>query len=330
MKKYDVIGLGNSLLDLTFEVEDTLLRDFGMKKGEMALIDKEKNKFILKSLEKHSSKMSPGGSCSNTIAGVSILGGKTAFLGKIGTDELGKIYELKTKDLGVQARFSKHKELSTGNAITFITPDKERSFAVYLGASNCLDDSVISESTISNSGILHLEGYNLEPGESRTTSLKAIDIAKNNSTKISLDLSDSSVVHRNLDFLKEVAKGVDILFVNESEALAFTGKVPEKALDHISRLCRIAVVKLGEKGSLIKSEGKTFIIPPFKAKLVNTNGAGDMYAAGLLYGISKKIGLEKSGKLASFAASLVVSSNGARLEKDLIIILDTYKSELGL
>ena len=130
MEKYDVLGIGNSLLDITLEVDESVLKELGLKKGEMILIDKDKNKYLLEKLKAHSCKTSPGGSCSNTIAGISILGGKTAFIGKIGNDEIGRIYEKKTKESGVEGKFVKHPTLATGNAITFITPDKERSFAV--------------------------------------------------------------------------------------------------------------------------------------------------------------------------------------------------------
>ncbi|MDP2925253.1 MAG: adenosine kinase [Nanoarchaeota archaeon] len=330
MKKFDVIGLGNSLLDFSFEIEDKALESLGFKKGEMTLVDKEKSKDIFLKLGSYESKISPGGSCSNTIAGIAILGGKTAFFGKIGFDEYGKLYEDLTNEIGIDSFFSNLNNEMTGHAITFITPDKERSFAVNLGASMYFNKKDIIEEVIKNSKILHLEGYSFEALNLKEASLYAIDIAKKNNVKVSIDLSDPGIIKRNHEFFRELLEdSIDIVFVNEKEAEEFTKKSPEEAIKELSKLCEIAIVKLGENGSIIRFKGKTYKIPSFKTNLMNTNGAGDMYAAGFLYGLSKNLDLEKSGKLASYAASLVVASPGARLEKDLIISLNKYKSEIG-
>lgn len=330
MKKYDVIGIGNSLLDITYQVENEVIKKLGLKKGEMMLIDEEKNKEIIKLLEEYPSKIYPGGSCANTIAGISILGGDTAFLGMVGKDDFGEIYTSMTEEYGVSSNFSKHETESTGNTITLITPDKERTFAVYLGASIFFKEKNIIEEIIKDSKILHLEGYSLESPDLRKASLYAINIAKKNNSIVSIDLSDSSLIKRNLDFLKDLIKNsIDIVFVNETEAEAFTGKKPREAIEEISKLCDISIIKLGSKGSLIKLKNILLEIPPFKTEIINTNGAGDMYAAGILYGLSNNLDLEKTGKLASYAASLVVASPGARLGKDLIKHLNNYKSEIG-
>ncbi len=329
MKKYDVIGIGNSLLDITFEINESLLNELGFKKGEMHLIDREKSREILKKLEHINPKIFPGGSSSNTIAGVSILGGNSVFSGMIGNDFYGELYESKTKEAGVLTNFSKNKDEITGYAITFITPDKERTFAVHLGASLFFKEEHVSEELIKDSKILHIEGYCLESPDLRDSCLYAIDLAKKHNLKISLDVSDSALVKRNLPFLKELIKEkIDIVFLNENEAEVFTGKSPEKAIDEISELCEITIVKLGEKGSLIKNKNNLYEIPAFETNIINTNGAGDMYASGILYSVSNNFDLKKAGELASYAASLIVASPGARLEKPLITQLNKYKSEI--
>ena len=317
MKKYDVVGIGSALLDFTYEVDDSLINDLGLKKGEMQLIDNNKSKEILKKLVKYPVKISPGGSSSNTVAGVAFLGGKSVLLGKVGKDEYGKIYETMTKESNVISRLKKHEFEITGHAITFINPDGQRSFATNLGASQYLVKEDLDEEYIRDSKFLHIEGYLLENPNLRSVVLEAIKIAKISGTIVSLDLSDSGLIKRNLDLFKEFVKEyVDIVFANETEAKAFTDKEPGDAVFDISDISEIAVVKLGENGSLLRSNKILVEIPAYKnPDFKNTNGAGDSFAAGFLFGLVNELDLEKSGKLASYVASLVVGNSGARLEK---------------
>jgi len=186
-----------------------------------------------------------------------------------------------------------------------------------LGAAVHFAKEDISLEDIENSKILHLEAYQLEDESLRKAVFSAIEIAKKNGVLISMDLSDSGLVLRNKDFFKEfVSENVDVLFSNEDEAKAFTDKEGRDALDSIYEMCKLAVVKLGSKGSLIKYKDKVHEILPFKVDAVNTNGAGDTYAAGILYGLANDLDIDKAGELASYAASLVVSNSGARLEHD--------------
>ncbi len=325
MKKYSVVGIGSALLDFTFEVNDSFLNEIGLRKGEMQLIGKEKSEEILKRLKNFPVKISPGGSASNVIAGVSYLGENSAFIGKIGNDSHGKIYEEKTKEAGVNALFSRHETELTGHAITFITPDFERTFAVHLGSSLHFKKENINEDAIKESRILHLEGYQLGDEELKKAVYRAVKIAKENNLLISLDLSDSGLIKNNLSIFKDFIKeNVNIVFANESEAKAFTGKNAEDALGEMSKICDITIIKLGEKGSLIKFENKTYKIPAYKTKVINTNGAGDMYAAGILYGIINNLDLEKSGRIASYAASLVVGKPEARYPSGLKDKIDRF------
>jgi sugar/nucleoside kinase (ribokinase family) len=327
MKKYNVIGIGNALLDLTFNVDDRFLHELGLIKGEMRLIDREKSLKILLLLKNLPHKISPGGSSSNTAAGVSYLGGKSAFIGKLGKDNYGEIYEKKTKEAGTIPFLLKHASESTGYALTLITPDFERTFAVYLGAAIHLSKEDIEELSIKDASILHLEGYQLGTEKLRDVVKKAAKIAKENNILISLDLSDAGLVKGNLKIFKEFIKEyVNIVFANESEAFAFTGKKDEDALLEIAKICDIAIVKIGEKGSLIRANNKTYKIPGYKTKVVNTNGAGDMYSAGILYGITNNLDFEKAGKIASYSASLVVGRPEARYGKELKEIIEMFLS----
>ena len=315
MKKYDVIGIGSPLLDFIIEVDENILDEMDLKKGQMHLIDEDKSKEILKKLEKYEMKTAPGGSSANTLAGINALGGSAVFLGKIGNDKHGDIYE--QKSIGVDTKLGRHDKM-TGHAITFITPDAERTFATHLGAALHFRKEDISKEDIKNSKILHIEGYQLEDKDLREASIHAMKIAKENNIKVSIDLADPGLIRRNLSELKQIVKEyADIVFVNEAEAEAFTGKRDEEALHEIYNMCEIAIVKLGKKGSLIKANDMIYKIPINDINVVNTNGAGDAYAAGILYSIANGLDMKKAGKIAAYISSEAVSSAEARVERDL-------------
>ena len=318
MEKYDVVGIGSPLLDFIFEVDDNVLAEMDLKKGEMHLIEEEKSKEILKKMERYDVKTAPGGSSANTLSGVSVLGGSAVFLGKIGKDKHGDIYEQRTSEEGVNIRLSKHDNAITGHAITFITPDSERTFATHLGASLHFRKEDVFEEDIKASKILHIEGFQLEDSELKEAAVHAMKTAKAHNVKVSIDLADPALIGRNLEPLKKLVKEyADIIFVNETEAEAFTGKKEEQALHEIYDICEIAVVKLGDKGSLIKANDMIYKIPINKVNVVNTNGAGDAYAAGILYSVANNIDMEKAGKIAAYISSQVVANAGARLDKNI-------------
>jgi len=310
--EYDVLGIGSALLDFTVMVDDADLKKFGLVKGGMQLIDADRSREILSSLEGKRIEITPGGSSANTLAGISMLGGRGIFLGKVGNDPHGDLYIRDTERSGVKAEISRHNSM-TGHAITFITPDSERTFATHLGAALQLGRDDVREDHIKNSKIIHIEGFLFEPPGLQEACMWALEIAKKNNVLVSIDLSDPGLIDRIRPIFEKVARDfANIIFVNEQEARAFTGAEQEHALHYLSRFCDIAIVKLGPEGSLIKSEGTVHRIPVFKTEVVNTNGAGDMYAAGLLYGLSRGFSLERSGTIGSFVSSKVVSQVGAR------------------
>ena len=311
--EYDVLGMGSALLDFTVKVDDAELEEFGLKKGGMQLIDEARSREIRSRLEGRPVEITPGGSSANTLAGISNLCGKGIFSGKVGFDPNGDRYIQDTELAGVKALIGRDRSM-TGHAITFITPDSERTFATHLGASLRFDRDDISEEYIKKSKILHIEGYLFEPPGLREACMRALEIAKRNNVLISVDLSDPGLIDRIYKTFRQIVREfVNIVFVNEDEARAFTKNEREEALEDLYAVCDFAAVKLGAEGSIIKSGGSVYRIPAVRTQVVNTNGAGDMYAAGVLYGIARGLDPERSGRIGSFVSSKVVSQVGARV-----------------
>ncbi len=312
-KKYDLAGIGSPLIDFTVNVGDSVLNDLNLKKGQMHLVDENKSREIFGKIRDYKVTKTPGGSAANTLAGIAILGGKGILFGKVGNDPNADFYINETEKSGVKASLGKDDSM-TGHCITFITPDSERTFATHLGAAINLKKEDVDKNEIQDSRILHLEGYLFELPEVREAVIYAVRCAKESNVIISVDLADPGLILRIPDVISNfVADYADIVFVNELEAKAFTSREKEEALDIIYSFCDTAVVKLGEQGSLIKKDEKTCRISVCKTDVINTNGAGDMYAAGILYGIAKNIPIERAGRIASYVSSLVVSQVSTRL-----------------
>jgi len=314
-KEFDIYGLGSALMDILVRVEDEVLSNLNLKKGEMTLVNREQCGVIEKEISSHDSKRVPGGSTANAIVVAQQLGCRNVFCNVVGHDLNGRMYKEAMEKHGIVANLVLSDNL-TGHAITFITPDAQRSFAVHLGAALDLDRAHINADDIKKCKILHTEGYLIgEPGGLRDAALFALSVAKKNDVLVSLDLSDPNIVRNNLRDLREiVSKYVDILFANEDEAREFTGFDDGRALEEMSKICRIAVLKLGDKGSIVNISGQIHRIEPFPAEVVDTTGAGDTYAAAVLYGVVKDVAVERAAKLGSYLAAKVVSQIGARLD----------------
>jgi sugar/nucleoside kinase (ribokinase family) len=278
-------------------------------------MDEKEAKALLAKVEGMNRTLSPGGSGANTIYGVSVLGGTSAFSGKVGIDDYGRIYESETIKSKVKATFSRHETLPTGYAITFITPDKERTFAVYPGAAATMEEKDVNIGDIKRSRIFHIEGYMLEDRRMRDVSIYAVEQAKRLGVKISVDLGDPGIVSRNRDSLVNfVEKYADVVFANEQESMNFSMMRSEKAVEYISGLAEVGVVKLGARGSIVRKGKTTYRIAPFNCGVIDTTGAGDMYASGFLYSLSNGYGLDVCGTVGSYFASKVVGKMGARLK----------------
>ena len=308
-----VLGIGNALVDALIMLEnDSLITELGFPKGSMQLVD-EKTSASIKEKSQHLDKeMASGGSAANTIHGLARLGIETAFIGTIGEDETGKFFK---DDLGKSKikPLLKISKTPSGIANTLISKDGERTFGTFLGAAIELSGDDLNLEQFEGHDILHVEGYLVQNHELLENILK---LAKQAGLKISIDMASFNVVEDNLDFLKTmVDKYVDIVFANEEEAKAFTGQEPEEALETLSQQCEIAVVKIGSKGSMIKTGGKRFDVEAIKTTAVDTTGAGDLYAAGFLYGLIHDLGMEKAGQVGSLLASTVIGKVGAKISE---------------
>jgi len=311
---YDIFGIGSAIMDFLIQIEHNELVEFNLKKGQFHLIDEEHSKKLLKEIESHKVITAPGGSSANTVYGAAILGSNVVFCGKVGKDKHGDIYEQKMQGPTMKPILARSDKM-TGHSITFITPDTERTFAVHLGAAMQLKKEDVFFEDLKQSKILHIEGYQLEDKQLREVSLHAMKFAKENGVKVSIDVGDPGIAKRNReDITQMIREYADIVFMNEDEAKSLTDLEPLEALNIISKLADITIVKVGKDGSYIKQGDTIHQIPSYSAKAIDTTGCGDMYAAGVLHGIAKGHSLKVSGHIGSFYASKVVEKIGARLD----------------
>jgi sugar/nucleoside kinase (ribokinase family) len=338
MKK--VLGLGNALVDIMTQLDhDGYLTLFDLPKGSMILVDEARSEKIYDETMHLEKTVRSGGSAANTIHGLANLGVDTGFIGKIGMDDMGKVFHDDMAAAGINAHLSQS-IVSTGRAIALISPDTERTFATYLGAAVELNrDDLLSE-LFAQYDIFHIEGYIVQNHALLETALK---LAREKGMQISLDLASYNVVEANRDFLEEMLrKYVDIVFANEEEARSLTGKVPEDALARLTKLCDIAVVKVGSEGSLVGGRrsavsgrqsavggqrsavggrqsavgGQRYKIGILPVKSVDTTGAGDLYASGFLYGLVNEYDLEKCGKIGAILAGKVIEIIGPKIGEE--------------
>lgn len=311
MKK--ILGIGNALVDvMTLIDDDEILQKFMLPKGSMQLVDKVKSEIIKSETRKFKRTMSSGGSAANTIHGLAMMGVKTGFIGSVGKDDTGIFFENDMKFAGINT-FMSTRDNITGTAVALISPDSQRTFATHLGAAVELDADDLNPEQFRGYDILYLEGYLII---NKPLVERACSIAKAQNMKVALDLASYNVVDAKLSDFREVTeKYVDIIFANEAEAKSFTGMEPPEALNFISNLCEVAIVKIGSEGSLIKRGDETIKIEARKAELKDTTGAGDLYASGFLYGYSEDKDLEICGLYGSILAGHVIEIIGARMDQ---------------
>ena len=310
-KANTVLGIGNALVDIMIAIpEDSILDDFGLPRGSMTLVDSVVSSRIYDATLKYQVDRTTGGSAANTIHGLASLGGKCGYAGKIGRDELGSLFSDEFRQIGVTTHLP-YSDLDTGRVMAMVSTDSERTMATFLGAASELTPSDFNAGLLSRYDILYVEGYLVQDHNLIETILRT---GHEEGLRVAIDLSSYNIVAQNLEFLKYLVRNyVDIVFANEEEAHAFTGLQPEAALDEIARICSIAVVKTGKKGSMVRRGEDVFIIDPVEAAAVDTTGAGDSYAAGFLYGLTRGLSLKKCGDIASLTAARAVESMGARI-----------------
>lgn len=311
-----IIGLGNALVDLlTYLPDDTFLHKHKLLAGSMTLVDAPTAQKLTIEAQRFKQKVMSGGSAANTIYGLAMLNVTCGYIGKVGNDELGLIYKKDLENAGIKVH-TINSSTPTGRALALITPGGERTFAVYLGAALELTSVDLQKEIVNDYDHMHIEGYLVQ---NHDLLIEALKMAKSLGLTVSLDLASYNVVAENFKFLREIMQQgwVDIVFANEEEAKAFTGQNPEEALEELSTFCQTAVVKIGSKGSLIKINGKVYRIDAIRATAIDTTGAGDMYEAGYLCGLTRGYEPEKCGQLASFVAGRCVESEGARMPLNL-------------
>jgi sugar/nucleoside kinase (ribokinase family) len=315
--KFDVTAIGNAIVDVIAQADDALLAAHKLPKGAMNLIDAEM-------AEKLYSIMGPGkeasgGSAGNTIAGIAMLGGKTAYIGKVADDQLGKIFTHDIRAAGVTYDTKPLVGgLPTARSLIFVTPDAQRTMQTFLGACTQLGPEDINLDHVSASKVVYMEGYLWDLPRAKEAMLNAAKKAQQDGVKVSLTLSDAFCVGRFRDeFLELAEKYVDILFANESEILSlYQTEDFDDALQQVRKHCEIAALTRSEKGSVVVNGDEVHVIDAVKGvKVVDTTGAGDAYAAGFLYAYTQGVDLKTAGKLGGAMAAQVISQYGPRSEK---------------
>jgi sugar/nucleoside kinase (ribokinase family) len=317
--RYDVVGIGNAIVDIIGRCDDVFLHKHDLRKGFMRLVDAEEAERLYALLGTGIERS--GGSAANTIAGLASFGARSAFIGRVAEDQFGEVFAHDIRAIGVAFDTPP----ATGGAptatcIIFVTPDGERTMNTFLGASTELGPQEIDEALIISAQVTYLEGYLFDKPDAKEAFRRAADIAAKAGRKTALTLSDAFCVdrHRN-DFRKLVHHGVDILFANEKEITAlYEVNRFEEAVAAVRRDCEIAVLTRSERGSVIVTERATIDIRPEPvAKVVDVTGAGDLYAAGFLFGFTRGLSLADCGRLGSLAAAEVIGHIGARPEQPL-------------
>ncbi|MCF8346809.1 MAG: adenosine kinase [Bacteroidales bacterium] len=308
-----VLGLGNALVDIITSLEnDEILTTYGLPKGSMTLVDLETSNFLQVETAGLPKQKASGGSAANTIHGLAHLDVPTGFIGKVGDDDLGNFFykDMKSKNIN-PILFKSIRE--TGRAMAFISKDSERTFATCLGAAVELSTEDLDANIFSGYDFLYVEGYLVQD---HNLIEKAMRLAKHNGLKVCIDLASYNIVDDHKTFFLEIIRDyVDILFANNQEAESLTGEQPEKAAEMLGAMTGIAVVKTGAEGAIVCSGDEIVHISAQPSTPVDTTGAGDMYAAGFLYGIIHQQPLETCGKIGAILAGKVIEGYGAKMDE---------------
>ena len=314
MKK--VIGIGNALTDMLVNMKsDDVLDTFGIAKGSMSLVDSALQSKISKSVAGFPYSLSLGGSADNTIRAMARLGTQVGFIGKVGRDTTGDFFEQALQNLGIAPTIFRGENRS-GKCVSLVSPDGERTMVTHLGAAMELHAEEITADIFEGYDCLYIEGYLVQDHSLIESAMRT---AKAQGLKVAIDLASFNVVEENLDFLRRITrKYVDIVFANEDEAKVFSGEQePINALQYISEMCSLAVVKIGMKGALIKHGAEVIHVGIMAAaKRVDTTGAGDFYAAGFMHGLCEGLSLRQCGTIGAITAGKVIEVVGTTLGED--------------
>ncbi len=319
MQPVEVVGVGNAIVDVLVEATDEFVDDQGLVKGSMTLIDADRAAELYRLLGQGAVKAS-GGSAANTVAGVASFGGDAAYIGKVNDDDLGRFFAADMNSIGV--RFDQPPAgngPTTAMCVVLVTPDAQRTMSTYLGVSALLEPSDVDPAVIEGASLLFCEGYLWDVDSAKAAIRKAMDLAAAGGTKVSLTLSDTFCIERHhQEFLDLVDGPVDVLFANRAELTRLYECELDDAVARLAKTVDLAFVTLSEEGSLIVSQGDVIEVAPEPvAEVVDTTGAGDQYAAGVLYGLARGMPLPDVGRLGSLAASEVISHMGPRPKRPL-------------
>lgn len=312
--RYDVVGIGNAIVDIIGKCDDAYLEKHGAPKGHMRLVDAGTITTLYDSMGP-AIEMS-GGSAANTLVGLASFGGDGAFIGKVADDEFGRIFahDIRAANVAFPAKPVGGKD-PTSRSLILVTPDGERTMNTFLGISTDLDQGEIDADVIAQSKIVYLEGYLFDRPDAKAAFRQAVSVARGAGRKVALTLSDGFCVDRHRgEFLDLIRNGVDILFANESEIKSlYQTDDFDTAAASVEKDARLVALTRSAKGSLVINGAERVSIPVYPvAKVEDTTGAGDLYAAGFLYGIAHDLGLETAGRLGSLAAAEIISHVGAR------------------
>jgi sugar/nucleoside kinase (ribokinase family) len=321
---HDVVAVGSAIVDVLAHCDDAFLEAQGLTKGAMALIQSEDEAETLYAAMGPGIEAS-GGSAANTVAGVASFGGRAGFIGRVKDDQLGKVFAHDIRAAGVHFQSSPAADgPSTARCLVLVTPDAQRTLSTYLGTAGLLGPDDIDSELVAGAAVLYAEGYLWDVPEAKAALRKAMDTAHAHGRKVAFTLSDPFCVDRHrAEFLELVSGPVDILFANESEICSlYEVDDFDRAAASVREVSEIACLTRSEKGSVIVAGDETHVVAAHPIdKVVDTTGAGDLYAAGVLYGLTHGLDLPEAGRLGSAAAGEVISQLGARPDRRLAELL---------
>lgn len=320
MKTIDVIGIGNALVDQEFEVSDAFLKQHSLEKGMMALIEEDDQNKLIAELSKlgELKKQCGGGSAANSLVAFAQFGGSAFYCCKVADDEAGQFYRQDLEQVGIRTNLETQQNPgTTGRCLVMVTPDAERTMRTHLGITADLSVDELDEEAIAASEYLYIEGYLITSEIARGAINRAKQIARENNTKLVMTCSDPAMVKYFRDGIEDILDGgVDLMFCNREEAELLTGESDaEAAAKALLAKAKTVAITLGKDGALIMDQQRQVHIPGVEVKAIDTNGAGDMFAGAMLYGLTKGLSLADAGRLASHAAAELVTEFGARLSK---------------
>ncbi|HBW82489.1 MAG: adenosine kinase [Gammaproteobacteria bacterium] len=316
--KYDVYGIGNALVDKEFEIDDSFLDEFSIEKGIMTLVDLEQQEQLLSELTGRFGvkTRSGGGSAANTLYAISQFGGSTFYSCRVASDETGDFFLQQLGDHRIQTNKNRQQvEGVSGRCLVMVTPDAERTMLTYLGVSDSISTLEMDFEAALNSTYIYLEGYLVTSDAARSAIIEMKDFAKSKGVKTAMTFSDPSMLeYFKADVNRVIGEGVDLLFCNRQEALLWSGaKDLSGAIEALKRIAGQFAVTTGSEGSILWDGGQLTQIAPVEVPVIDTNGAGDMYAGAFLYGITNGMSFAEAGALASKASAAVVTQYGPRL-----------------